>query len=232
MTFSAFPATVSRAKCLSGTDELEGKEDGGPYLIFMRLGARISPMDEDGDGETVEAAAGSGEGAREGRFKENIIFVPGREETGRDEPGNRFCWLETPPPLGGRRAGQEGQPGGGGVCFQMASLAENIVNSCYLSHLFLFFWGSEQPQTERKKRRNGRAVALARWSFVWVEWGPNGEDCRFWNPHFRFLVGIRRRGISGDLLCVSNEEGSRRGCVREVMTAWSRMAMNPVVHNM
>ena len=105
------------------------------------------------------------------------------------------------------RAGK-GQPGGGGVCFQI-SCRENIVNNCYLSHLFLLFWGSrEHPQTERKSEETEGPWLWLWWVFV-GGMGSNGESYEFWNPHsdLRWTVG---EGGFLVICCVFLiEEGSR-----------------------
>lgn len=67
------------------------KERWRTYLIFMRLGARISAMDEDGDGEDSGGGLWEAGKVREKDVLENIIFVPSREETSQGrarEPGS------------------------------------------------------------------------------------------------------------------------------------------------
>ena len=63
----------------------------------MRPGARISPWMRMGTVRTVEAAAGSGEGAREGCNRKTISARQGGWESGNQVS----VGLETAPPSGG-----------------------------------------------------------------------------------------------------------------------------------
>lgn len=114
--------------------------------IFMRRGARISPWMRMGTVRTVEAAEGSGEGAREGRPRETyfLFFAAGRRRgagslsaRGRDQTGT--------------------EAGGGGVRFPIMSRVRGCCSSCHLCHLSFHLWGyREHPQTKRKSKETER----------------------------------------------------------------------------
>lgn len=93
---------------------------------------------------TVEAAAGSGEGATEGRTRKTISILPGREG-GRRGTGFRLEWRLRP--LRGRAWGRDwegtGMGGDGGPLSDVVLGERLLCCFCYL----LFTYGAQRAST-------------------------------------------------------------------------------------